>query len=170
MLGFFTLLLLVSLDNVRLATGLALLEPCPRQRQRLAVLTVVAETTMPLLGATLVHGRLAPLAGLAAAGPLLLVIAAALSLAALLRQTPMRPGRYLYALPLLFGFDNLVAGAGTLPGWDPMASALWLGPLSGAVSLAAMLLAGRLGRRLGHRWSAAPVAAALVVGLSFFVV
>ena len=111
MLELVTVAFLLSVDNVRLACSFGLLGSAVGQWWRLAVLMAVVEAAFPLVGAAVAPVLLARVASFEVLGPVLLVVAAALSFVGVVSEQPVPIGRLLYVLPVVFGLDNLIAGA-----------------------------------------------------------
>ncbi len=168
MLELVTVAFLLSVDNVRLACSFGLLGSAVGQWWRLAVLMAVVEAAFPLVGAAVAPVLLARVASFEVLGPVLLVVAAALSFVGVVSEQPVPIGRLLYVLPVVFGLDNLIAGAAFgLPIVGAIPAALFVGVVSGDVSLATMAVVGRCSSQIHARWAGGPAVAAAAVGISF---
>lgn len=159
--------LVLSIDNLRLTSALALLGAARGRWWRLALLMAAVEAAFPLLGAAI--GPALPLVSrsLEPVGPALLIGAAALSVAGALSK-PSAAGAFLYALPPLFAIDNLLAGAALGQLGFPVASIALVSVASGGLSLLTMMVSGSLARAVGGRWRWGPAALALALGVSTF--
>jgi len=160
---------MVSIDNFLLAGALGVLASSPSRWYRLALLMAVVESVFPLIGAAAAPGWLARMPFLDWLGPLVLLAAAALSLVGVIWRPFPRTDWMLYILPILFGVDNLLAGAALgLPGTQGIFPSLFAGLLSGAISLVAMIAVGRSAALLAPRWAAARPVVLVALGLPFF--
>lgn len=160
----------LSIDNVRLAGALGVFESSARRWCCLAVLMAVVESMFPLIGAAAAPIWVARLASLDWLGPLALMVTVILFLLGVVWTPLPRAGWMLYTLPILFGLDNLLAGAALgLPGNRGIMDSLFVGLLSGAVSLVTMVAVGRGAALLTPRWAVAQFVVVVTLGLSFFV-
>jgi hypothetical protein len=160
----------LSIDNVRLAGALGVLESSARRWCCLAVLMAVVESMFPLIGAAAAPIWATRVASLAWLGALALLVTATLFLVGVVGKPLPRAGWMIYTLPILFGLDNLLAGAALgLPGTRGMLDSLFVGLLSGAVSLVTMVAVGRGAALLAPRLATVQLIVVVTLGLSFFV-
>jgi putative Mn2+ efflux pump MntP len=144
----------LSMDNVRLAAGLAILERSTGRYWRFAVVIALVEGTFPLLGAAVASGRAVAVLHVEIVGSLVLAVAIVLSIAGALTKRCLETRWMLYALPVLFGLDNLAAGAAFgLTGTQAVGHTLFVGAVSGAVSLVTMIAVDRCVAPLSAWWA-----------------
>lgn len=153
MLELMTLAIALSLDNVWLAGAIAAVEPSTGRYWRLAVIIAAVEGLFPFLGAAAAASAV-DVSRVAGMGSPILVAAIALSIIGALTRRRIRTGRTLYLLPVCYGLDNLTAGAAL--GTDQalaVGPTLFVGAVSGVISLVTMMVVGRCLAALPARWS-----------------
>jgi predicted neutral ceramidase superfamily lipid hydrolase len=145
----------LSFDNVRLASGLAIVEGCRRRYWHLAAFIAFVEGTFLWLGAAAVSVRAVDVSRVETVGTLVLAVALVLSLAGAFTNRRISTRWAVYVLPLLFGLDNLAAGAAFgITGSRAVGLALCAGAVSGALSLATMIAVNRCVAPLRLWWRA----------------
>ncbi|MDB4951155.1 MAG: hypothetical protein JWM27_3804 [Gemmatimonadetes bacterium] len=141
---------LSGLDNLHVAATLGAAGLPRRRLLALAAAFAACEGGMPLVGlaaGSLLHRSIA---GLSAAGPLVLLACGVWILVQALREGDEAVdlgGGWLFALPLSLSFDNLVAGVGLgSAGYPVLVSALVVGVVSGGMCLTGLFCGAWLGR------------------------
>lgn len=148
MSGLLSLGLVLGLDNMRVAVGIAAVGVDRRTAIRLSLAFAVAETVMPFLGLLIGQavsgylGGVADLVGvacLAGCGLYVLFGSAGKDGDSALQHRPWA----LFGLPLVLGLDNLAAGVG-LGLWDLpiVGSALVIGVMSTVMCLSGFVIGG----------------------------
>jgi putative Mn2+ efflux pump MntP len=146
---------LSGLDNLHVA---ATLGASGLRRGRLLALAAsfaACEAGMPLIGLTAGHLLHRAVAGLSAAGPLVLLACGVVILVQAFRENdrPVDLGAgWIFALPLGMSFDNLLAGVGLgSAGYPVLLSAAVVGSVSGAMCLTGLFLGAWAGRWIPGR-------------------
>jgi hypothetical protein len=131
---------------------------------------VAVESGFPLAGAATAPAWLDRVAGLTWLGPLAFLVAVALFLAGDIRKPLLGADWMLYTLPVLFGIDNLLAGAAFgQTGTHGLGALLVVGLLSGAASLTTVIAVARVAAPLAPRWRVVQLVVIVALALSFIV-
>jgi putative Mn2+ efflux pump MntP len=153
MLELIALSFVLSLDNLWLAGGIAAMERSTRRYWQVAVIVALVEGTFPFLGAA-ISARVMDVSRVEIVGPLVLVAAIALSIAGTLTKMRIETRWMLYALPVLYGLDNLTAGAAFgVTKTQAVGPTLLMGAVSGAISLGTMSAVNWCTAPLGAQWA-----------------